>query len=109
MALNPSPKESLDAIFERLTSVYHTISLGPNSDPKAKAQLRKAAMELIAATQEPHEAIMAFTTSNAVFACYRVAADCGVFTSMPKEGRISARELAGKTGADERLIGGLIF
>jgi len=102
---------SLDTIFSRLTTAYNAHALGPNTDPKAKIQLRKAALELVAATQTPEEAAMLFATSNAVFPCYRVAADCGIFAALAKEeeGGLSAKELAGRTGADERLVGACVI
>jgi len=92
-----------DEVFQRLTDAYHAVSQGPNSSPKAKNQLKNAALELIASLQTPHEAAMSFATQNVVHPCYRIAADCGIFTHMTKE--TSAKELALKTGADHRLIG----
>jgi len=103
---------SLDTIFFRLTTAYNALALGPNTDPKAKIQLRKAALELVAATQTPEEAAMLFATSNGVFPCYRVAADCGIFAALAEkeeEGGLSAKELAGRTGADERLVGAFVI
>jgi hypothetical protein len=98
-------KEELDVIFQRLTESYQTLSADPaKAGPKEKAQLRSAALDLIAATQAPHEAAIGFALQNAVHPCYRAAGDCGILTKWPKE-TMSARDLAELSGADERLVG----
>ncbi|KAF2430074.1 S-adenosyl-L-methionine-dependent methyltransferase [Tothia fuscella] len=99
-----SSKAELDAIFARLTTAYNTLSADPKkATPKDKAQLKSAALELISATQTPHENAFAFATQNSVYPCYRVAGDCGLLAKWPKE-VMSAGELAELTGAEERLV-----
>lgn len=100
-----SSKEELDVIFQRLTESYKALSADPaRAGPKEKAQLRSAALELIGATQAPHEAAIGFALQNAVHPCYRAAGDCGILAKWPKE-TMSAKELADMSGADERLVG----
>jgi hypothetical protein len=100
-----STEYGLEEIFQRLTQSYELISKDPaKASPKTKAQLRIAALELIAATQAPHEAAIGFALQNAVHPCYRTAGDCGILSKWPKE-TMSAKELADLSGADYRLIG----
>lgn len=99
-----SQGEDLAEIFQRLSDAYKSVSSGPNVSPKAKAQLRVAAQELIGAISAPHENAMLFALQNAVHPCYRIAADCGIFFDWKNE-TMTAKELAEKTGADQRLVG----
>jgi hypothetical protein len=99
-----SQDHDLAKIFQRLSDSYRSVSSGPNVSPKAKAELRSAALELIGQISTPHENAMLFVLQNAVHPCYRIAADCGIFFPWTKE-TMTAKELAGKTGADQRLIG----
>ncbi|EON66194.1 hypothetical protein W97_05587 [Coniosporium apollinis CBS 100218] len=102
------PRESnIDTIFQRLVDSYNAFSQAPNGSPKAKAQLQSAAKELIAATQAPYEAALAFAMQNAVFPCFIAAGDCGILSQWPKE-TMTAKELAEKTGAERRLIARLM-
>lgn len=103
------PREpNIDTVFQRLVDSYNAFSQAPNGSPKAKAQLQSAAKELIAATQAPYEAALAFAMQNAVFPCFIAAGDCGILSRWPKE-TMTAEELAEKTGAERRLIGASIL
>lgn len=103
-------QDGVHEVFQRLQAAYSAFSNAqdPMSTMKAKAQLGATALELSRAVQAPHEAATAFAMHNAVHPCYRAAGDCGILTLWPKEA-MSAGELAGKTGADARLIGLLRF
>lgn len=99
------PRESsVETVFRRLVDSYDAYSQEPNGSSEAKAQLQRAARELIVATQAPQEAALMFSMQNAVFPCYIAAADCGILSQWTKE-TMTAEELAEKSGAERRLIG----
>jgi len=102
----PAIQEKLQLAFESLSKAYHDISKDSNVDRLAKMQLMEAAQDIINAVQAPQEARQIFVMRNAVHPCYRIAANCGILTALSKESKpMSAKKLAEKTSADERLIG----
>jgi len=104
------PQNDLHSAYENVTKAYNAMSNGPNFNLAAKTQLKKAAMDLVAATQTPQETARGFLMSNVVHPCYRIAADSGIFAAVTKGPTpIAASQLAERTGVDERLIGLCLF
>lgn len=96
-----NPQDDLDIAFNRFSNAYHGMTNGPNFNYDVKTQLKRAAQDIITATESPLESTRIFAMRNAVHPYCRAAADCRILTVLSKSSNaMFAKQLAEKTGAD---------
>jgi hypothetical protein len=96
--------EQVNAAAAAYSSPGEDASLTFQSTATSRHSLLAAAKELVVSLEDPEEEAWRFLLQPCAHACLTSAWQCGVLDQWPKD-VMTAKELAVKANADERLVG----